>query len=97
MAIAGAPIYRQDHVEPGEPRFDLRVGLACGSIVAGVVGTSKFTYDVWGGACNLASRMESTGSARRIQVSSQVFEAARYNPAFRFVKRGEVHCKVSMM
>lgn len=36
--------------------------------MAGVVGTHKFLYDVWGGACNLASRMESTGVDRRVQV-----------------------------
>ncbi len=44
-----------------EPVFGLRVGISCGPIVAGVVGTAKFLYDVWGASCNLASRMESTG------------------------------------
>jgi adenylate cyclase len=48
---------------------------------------------VWGRACNLASRMESTGEDGRIQVSYKVAEKAKNNPDFRFVERGSVFCK----
>jgi adenylate cyclase len=72
-----------------EPNFGLRIGINCGSLVAGVVGTKKYLYDVWGSSCNLASRMESTGVDRRIQVSHFVYEAAKGNPKFRFVERGK--------
>jgi adenylate cyclase len=52
----------------------IRMGIASGPVVAGVVGTRKFFYDVWGDAVNVASRMESTGAAGQIQLSQEVYE-----------------------
>ncbi|HEY9303134.1 MAG TPA: adenylate/guanylate cyclase domain-containing protein [Mycobacterium sp.] len=52
----------------------LRIGLANGPVVAGVVGSRRFFYDVWGDAVNVASRMESTDSVGRIQVPEDVYE-----------------------
>src|SRR5207344_68226 len=51
-----------------------RIGIHCGPIVAGVIGTRKFIYDVWGDTVNLASRMESLGVPGRVQVSQAVME-----------------------
>ena len=48
--------------------FSLRVGVARGPVVAGVVGGSKPQYDIWGNTVNVASRMETTGHMARIQV-----------------------------
>ena len=47
----------------------VRIGIGTGPVVAGVFGTRKFFYDVWGDAVNVASRMESTGLPGRIQIS----------------------------
>jgi adenylate cyclase len=69
----------------------LRIGLAAGPVVAGVVGARKFFYDVWGDAVNVAARMETTDVEGRIQVPHNVYE--RLNHAFVLEKRGEVDIK----
>jgi adenylate cyclase len=53
----------------------IRVGIASGPVMAGVIGTDKFSYDVWGETVNLASRLESHGLPGEIQVSDAVKEA----------------------
>lgn len=69
----------------------LRVGIATGPVVAGVVGSKKFFYDVWGDAVNLASRMESTGVVGRIQVTTDVRD--RLAGEFVFSERGQIAVK----
>jgi class 3 adenylate cyclase len=68
-----------------------RIGIHCGPVVAGVIGTKKFIYDVWGDTVNLASRMESHGQPGRVQVSFAVKE--RLGDAFRVEPRGLVDIK----
>ncbi len=59
--------------------WSIRVGLHSGEVVAGVVGTNKFAYDIWGDTVNIASRMESAGSPGRINVSGVLWEqVSRY-------------------
>ncbi|HEX3546435.1 MAG TPA: adenylate/guanylate cyclase domain-containing protein [Mycobacterium sp.] len=69
----------------------LRIGLAAGPVVAGVVGARKFFYDVWGDAVNVASRMETTDVEGRIQVPENVYERIKH--AFVLEERGEVDVK----
>ena len=69
----------------------LRMGIAAGPVVAGVVGARKFFYDVWGDAVNVASRMETTDPEGRIQVPQNVFEQLRDD--FVMEERGEVDIK----
>ena len=69
----------------------LRMGIASGPVVAGVVGARRFFYDVWGDAVNVASRMESTDIEGRIQVPQNVFERLRHT--FVLEERGEIEIK----
>lgn len=62
----------QDHT--GEP-FSLRIGINTGPVVAGVIGTKKFSYDLWGDTVNIASRMESEGIPGKIQVTDSTHTA----------------------
>ena len=59
--------------------------------MAGVIGTRKFIYDVWGDTVNLASRMESLGLPGRVQVTHAVME--RLRGAFEFESRGLIEVK----
>ncbi|TXI39649.1 MAG: adenylate/guanylate cyclase domain-containing protein [Mycobacterium sp.] len=69
----------------------LRIGMASGPVVAGVVGARRFFYDVWGDAVNVASRMESTDPEGRIQVPQDVYE--RLRDRFELEERGDVEIK----
>jgi class 3 adenylate cyclase len=73
------------------PELRLRTGVHTGPVVAGVIGESKFIYDLWGDSVNTASRMESHGVPGRIQASEAVYNKAR--DTFRFEPRGEIDVK----
>ena len=69
----------------------VRIGIASGPVVAGVIGTRKFFYDVWGDAVNVASRMESTGVVGKIQVAPTTHELIC--DSFEFEERGVIEVR----
>ncbi len=79
------------------PKVNVRIGVHCGPVAAGVVGEIKFLYDLWGDAVNTAARMESHGQARRVHVSHDFMcEVLTQQPKLHelsFEDRGEMEIK----
>jgi adenylate cyclase len=90
-AVADLAIAMRDAVGEAGPPWKVRIGIHRGPVVAGVIGTSKFVYDLWGDAVNTASRLETTAPAGAIQVSEAV--ATPLGAAFVLEPRGEVELK----
>ncbi len=63
--------------EDGLAHFDIRIGINTGPVIAGVVGTKKFAYDIWGDTVNIAARMESAGVAGKINISEMTYEQVK--------------------
>ena len=74
-------------------KFDIRVGINTGSVVAGVVGTKKFAYDIWGDTVNVASRMESSGEIGKVNISETTYNLLKGNKDLSFEPRGAIEAK----
>jgi class 3 adenylate cyclase len=90
MAIRMVHITRE-HALEHKVGMKLRVGINSGPVVAGVIGKSKYIYDLWGDTVNLASRMESGGLPDSVQVTRAVYE--KLKGQFVFEPRGEIEVK----
>ncbi|MBI3394631.1 MAG: adenylate/guanylate cyclase domain-containing protein [Spirochaetia bacterium] len=84
-------LMKQIKAEQGLPYWELRLGVHTGPLVAGVIGEKKFAYDVWGDTVNTASRMESSGTPGKINISGSTYELIK--DLFDCEYRGQVSAK----
>src|SRR5215217_897030 len=95
VAVANMALAMREEVagrfDPSGRPLAVRIGIDTGPVVAGVIGTSKFSYDLWGDTVNTASRMESHGLAGCIQVTARTYERLKHR--YRFERRGPIHVK----
>lgn len=77
--------------ESGMQKWEIRIGINTGSIVAGVVGKKKYAYDIWGNTVNIASRMESNGEPGMLNISADTY--ALIKDRFECTYRGKIYAK----
>jgi class 3 adenylate cyclase len=80
-----------NHHEMEGGKFNIRIGINSGSVVAGIVGVRKFAYDIWGDTVNTASRMESNGAVGKINISETTYKLVKDH--FNCSYRGKVKAK----
>lgn len=82
-----------DRAAEGRPAFEMRIGIHTGPVVAGVVGETKFQYDVWGDTVNTASRMETEGAPGEVNLSEVTYSMVSHDTSLAFQYRGKVSAK----
>ena len=75
----------------GKQPFEMRIGINTGPVVAGVVGSKKFAYDIWGDTVNTASRIEANGEVGKVNISAATYEWIK--DTFKCVHRGKIQVK----
>jgi class 3 adenylate cyclase len=91
FALRLLEVVNEEALRSRNKMLKLRIGIHTGEVVAGVIGTTKISYDLWGDTVNTASRMESHGEPGRIHVSEAVYQQLQQQ--FIFQERGSIDIK----
>ncbi len=75
----------------GQARMDVRIGIHMGPVAAGVIGSKKFAYDIWGDTVNMAARLEQSGERGKINISGEAYEKVK--DKFKCTYRGKLPAK----
>ena len=73
------------------PYFEARIGIHTGALVAGIVGSRKFAFDIWGDTVNVAQRLEAAGKAHHINISKEMYQLIKED--FKCIPRGKIEVK----
>jgi adenylate cyclase len=87
----GLKILMERKAEEGKPVFEMRVGINTGPVVAGIVGSHKFAYDIWGDTVNTAARLEQGGEPNKINISESTYHLVKAH--FSCIYRGKFPAK----
>lgn len=83
--------WNMERSKSGQPRFDARIGIHRGPVVAGVVGSIKFAFDIWGDTVNVAARIEQAGEAGKINISGDAYTLVKQDFSCHY--RGKIPAK----
>ena len=82
---------KEEALIKGETFWELRIGIHTGDVIAGVIGSKRIAYDIWGNTVNIAQRMETSGEVGRVNVSEITYEYI--SPFFECSSRGKIPTK----
>lgn len=82
---------KEENKKSGKPPWEIRIGIHTGPVIAGVIGKTKFTYDIWGSTVNIANRLESGGEPGKVNISGITYQLVK--DKFKCKARGKIEVK----
>ena len=82
---------KEESIKKGEGFWEVRIGIHTGDVIAGVIGSKRIAYDIWGSTVNIAQRMETSGETWKVNISESTFE--HISPYFKCTNRGVIPTK----